>query len=86
MPNKKKDPSLNTGNKNADAISNSATYLEKIPFIGGFFKAARHNVEGHGPGTNDMSAPSSELSGGKYQSIFSSARKGKKGAPVAKRK
>lgn len=66
----KKDKSLNTGNKNADAISNSATYLEKIPFVGGFFKAARHNREGDGPGTNDMQAPASKLRGGSNESFI----------------
>lgn len=56
--------------KQAQDIKKSATYLEKMPVIGRFFKAARQNVEGSGPGTNDMSTPSSKLNGGKYQSMF----------------
>lgn len=80
----KKDKSLNTGNKNADAISDSATYLEKIPFIGGFFKAARENVGGGGPGTNDMRAPATALKGG--QPINTSLIKGKKGAKIGEKK
>lgn len=53
--------------KQAQDIKKSATYLERIPVVGRFFKAVRLNQEGRGPGTNDMSAPSSRLSGGKYQ-------------------
>ena len=58
--------------KNVKDLKKSSTYLEHIPVVGRFFKAARENVEGHGPGTNKMSTPSSELSGGKYQMHWAS--------------
>lgn len=38
----------------AKKLKHSATYLERIPFVGGFFKKARENVEkGAGPHASD---------------------------------
>ena len=42
-------------------LKNKALYLEKIPVLGPFFKAARENVEGQGPGTNKFKSPAQSI-------------------------
>lgn len=62
--------------KSAKDLANKSLYLERIPIIGRFFKAARQNVEGHGPGTNDMSTPASELPSAKAKRASEAMKSG----------